>query len=592
MIRNIQAIFKIIKELNAILTKQNKRYLMRIVVVVIISAGFELLGVTAILPFIQTMLTPEEIMNNEWAKPVLEVLNIQSSLQLIVWIGIGLIFIYLLKNAYMLYSYYVQYDFSTCVQKELSVRMLRSYMDHPYTFFLKTNSAEILRGCSTDIEGVFYVISHLYTILAEVVAVFMIGIFIILTEPWIAIGLGFLMLLVMLGITLFFKPMMKRLGKKNMEAQAEKNKAIYQSINGIKEILVMQRKELFIEEYDRASDGVRITRRNYELISSSPERIIEGICVSGLIGIVLLRLLTGVEMLEFIPKLGAFAMASFKILPSIGKITSRMTGIVYFAPALDNVYHNIWEAEQNIGVERKKARKNVDHSIFEKELQIKNVKWKYEEQEKAVLMNVSINICKGESIALIGQSGSGKTTLSDIILGLLSPQSGGVYIDGKDVFSMPEKWASMVGYVPQSFFLMDDTIRNNIAFGLQEIDDSKVWEALQKAQLKSFVEQLPDGLDTIVGERGVKFSGGQRQRIAIARALFNEPQILVLDEATAALDNDTESAVMEAIDALQGQITLIIVAHRLSTIRSCDKIYEIKDGQAYLRNKEEVLKKV
>ena len=214
--------------------------------------------------------------------------------------------------------------------------------------------------------------------------------------------------------------------------------------------------------------------------------------------------------------------------------------------------------------------------------------WQYEGQTRPVLDGVSFEIHKGQSVALIGTSGSGKTTLSDVILGLLTPAKGSVYMDGIDIYTMPKAWAGIVGYVPQSVFLIDDTIRNNVAFGLRDIDDADIWKALEQAQLKAFVETLPAGLDTIVGDRGIKFSGGQRQRVAIARALFNKPEILILDEATAALDNETEKAVMESIDALQGQITMVIVAHRLTTIRNCDSIYEIKDGKAVKRSKSEV----
>lgn len=268
--------------------------------------------------------------------------------------------------------------------------------------------------------------------------------------------------------------------------------------------------------------------------------------------------------------------------------------LVYYVPMLDNVYQVITEANKYEKEQKKYQRiygikESQRECEFTDKVSIQNVSWKYNENKENILTELNLEIQKGESIALIGASGAGKTTLADIVLGLLPPQSGRVCVDGRDIYSMPEQWAQIIGYVPQNVFLMDDTVRNNVAFGLKDIDDDLIWIALEEAQIKDFVEKLPKGLDTFVGERGVKFSGGQRQRIAIARALYNSPQILVLDEATSALDNDTENAVMEAVDALQGKMTLIIVAHRLTTIRNCDKIYEVKNGVAVLREKNEVL---
>lgn len=597
MKNNFKTIIQMVKELNYILNKGQKMRVFFVLFVILISSTLELLGVTAILPFVQALLTPEKLMGNPWISKFMDIFGISSDKGLLLLLGVGLILIYIFKNLYIIFSYYVQYDFSTRVQKDLSVKMLTSYLRRPYDFFLDTNSAEILRGCGSDTSGVYTIISCLTTIITELLTIMMIGLFIIVTDPWTAIGILLLMLVVMLGMIGIFKPVMKRAGKKNIEAATRKNKAIYQTISGIKEIFVMQRKELFLEEYKEASEVSRKVQRTSDFLGSCPDRIVEGICVSGLIGIVCIRLTMNANMIDFVPKLAAFAMAAFKILPSIGKITSRVNALVYQRLALMKVYDNMKEADayveqqtdyiKNSSVYHTEKR-NID---FCEKLEISHVFWKYSNQKEPVLTDTTLSIEKGQSIAFIGASGAGKTTLADIILGLLHPQKGTVVMDGMDVYAMPEEWAKIVGYVPQAVFLMDDTVRNNISFGLPEelIEDEKIWDALERAQLKSFIETLPKGLDTIVGERGVKFSGGQRQRVAIARALYNRPEILVLDEATAALDNETETAVMESIDALQGQITMIIVAHRLTTIRNCDKIYEIRDGKAVERTKKEVL---
>lgn len=596
MKNNIKTIIDIIKELIFVLNKKQKRYVVVVMVIIVISSFFELLGVTAVLPFVQAVLAPEQIFSSSLAKPFIEFFRITTPQGLMLLCGVGIIGLYLFKNAYMLFSYFIQFDFATKVQKELSIKMLKSYMSRPYEYFLNVNSSEILRGCSTDTTNVYSILSYLFTIIAEVLAIFLIGCFIIVTEPWTALGILLLMGAVMLGMVMLFKPMAKRAGKEDRAASALKSKAIYQTVAGIKEIYVMQRKKLFVKEYEKASDIARKAQRTNSLITNAPDRIIEGICVSGLVGIICIRLLMNNNMVDFVPKLAAFAMAAFKVLPSIGKITSRINGLVYCRPSLANVYDIMKEADEYERHYRRYAEehgevKESDDLQFANKLTIQNVVWQYENQKAPVLTDTNLEIKKGQSIALIGASGAGKTTLADTILGLLHPQEGTVLMDGIDVYAMPKTWARIVGYVPQSVFLIDDTVRNNIAFGLPNdmIRDELIWDALERAQLKGFVAGLPSGLDTIVGERGVKFSGGQRQRIAIARALYNRPEILILDEATAALDNETETAVMESIDALQGQITMIIVAHRLTTIRNCDKIYEIRDGKAVEREKAEVL---
>lgn len=593
--KNIKALMDIKKKIIYILSDSQKKSTIVLALVIIGRVLFELVGVTAIYPFLQALLTPDIIMKNRYAEPIIQFFHIETPKGVLALIGIGLIIIYIFKNIYTIFSYYVQYDYGTKVQKELSIKMLNSYMNRPYSFFLNINSSEIIRTCNGDVAGVYTILSSIFDILAEGLSVAAIGIFIFRTDPFMALAVLLLLALVGGAIILLYKPIMKRMGQKEMAAQSAKSKAIYQTVNGVKELYVMQRKQLFLDEYRNAADEVRKVSRNKDFLAASPERIIEGICVSGLIGVVVIRLLMGVDVMSFVPQLGMFAMAAFKILPSVGKVSNRVTTIAYYVPMLDNVYGVIVEANEYEKVQTEyertygvKKRDRQDCRFVDK-ISIQNITWKYDENKENILENLNLDIKKGESIAFIGPSGAGKTTLADIILGLLKPQSGNVYMDGKDIFAMPEQWAQIIGYVPQNVFLMDDTVRKNVAFGLKEVDDRLIWEALEGAQIKEFIEKLPNGLDTIVGERGVKFSGGQRQRIAIARALYNSPQILVLDEATSALDNETENAVMEAVEALQGKMTLIIVAHRLTTIRNCDKIYEIKDGVASQKNKKEVL---
>lgn len=521
-----------------------------------------------------------------------------SDRSVLLLLGVCIILIYLFKNVFMVVGMYVRVAFAAKFQRELSIKMLSAYMKHPYEYFLNTNSSEIIRGIGSDVVGVHQILLNFFTLVAEVLTITVLGAFLFMTDPFMTVGAMTMAFACLLTIVVGFKDRIKRAGKNAREAIGMKSRYGYQAVTGIKEIMVLDRKQKFIDQYNEAAFLEQKAVTTNGVVDACPDRILEGVCIGGIIGIVCVRIAGGIELNTFIPVLGTFAMAAFKILPSISKIATRINALVYHHLALEGTYHNIREANE---YEKKQKEYVLDASDFTKnrlenisfvnELRVDHVIWKYLNAKENVLQNAELTIKKGQSVALIGSSGAGKTTLADIIMGLLKPQAGTIYMDGIDIFTIPHQWAKIIGYVPQAVFLIDDTVRSNVAFGLKktEIDDGKVWEALCQAQLEEFVEELPYGLDTIVGERGVKFSGGQRQRIAIARALYENPDILVLDEATSALDNETETAVMESIDALQGTKTLIIVAHRLTTIRNCDVIYEIKDGVAVRREKAEVL---
>lgn len=600
MIHNINAIKRIARQLNYVLDKKQKKASIIVFLCMILSSGLELLGVSAIYPFLQIMSMQTEIKSKWYIKLIYNFLPNTSEKTILLILGILIIFIYLLKNFFMIISAYVQNAYAAKFQRRLSTKMLSAYLNRSYEFFLNTNSSEILRGIGLDIIGVYQILLNTFSLLAETLTIIVLGLFLITTDAAMTIGAMLLAFLCMIGTILGFKDRMKSAGIKAREAAALKGKYGYQAITGIKEIIVLDRKNNFIDQYNEAAI---LEQRAYLIngvINACPDRILEGVCIGGIIGIVCVRIVLGVELNAFIPVLGAFAMAAFKVLPSISKISTRINTIIYHQASLQGIYNNLKEVNE---YEKKllthliggdSGAEQIESVKFSNELTINNIYWKYTKAKENVLEGTELVIKRGEAVAFIGASGAGKTTLADLIMGLLKPQSGTILMDGIDVFTIPHHWAKIIGYVPQSVFLIDDTVRNNVAFGLKgnEIHDKKVWEALKQAQLEDFVKKLPHGLDTMVGERGVKFSGGQRQRIAIARALYENPDILVLDEATSALDNETETAVMGAINALQGSKTLIIVAHRLSTIRNCDAIYEIKDGKAVRRIKEEVLAEV
>jgi len=589
MISNIRGIVQIVYEVAYTLDKRQRKQALLLLGLMFFASVFELLGVSAIVPFVQAVLNPQELLEKSYVRSIWNGFGFKDYNSLIVILGIALIIIYITKNAFIILVNSIRISYAMSWQKDISVKMLTSYIKRPYTYFMNANSADILRGCSDDIAHFYHVLSDLFVLVMELTTTVVICIYLVITDAFTAICVIVLIFITILGLTLFLKPTVKRLGKVAKAAISMRNKSITQTIQGIKDIMVMQRKEMFVNAYTEAAELARATDRKYSIIRALPDRVIEGVCVSGIIGVVCIRVLIGDDsMTEFVPKLSAFAMASFKVLPSVGKITNALNTLLFSKAMQHNVYLNIKEAEQydktymECNIENDKLL-IAKYNTYENEpflVELKNIIWKYEGQNKDVLHDLSLSIPKGESVGFIGPSGAGKTTTADILLGLLKPQQGVVTINGNNIFEMPYLWAHIVGYVPQNVFLMDDTVRANVAFGIKDVKDDDIWEALDRAQLKPFVESLPKGLDTVVGERGIKFSGGQRQRIAIARALYNRPLILVMDEATASLDNETENAVMESIEALHGHITMVIVAHRLSTIKNCDRVYEIKDGIA------------
>lgn len=586
--KNIRTFFTMYRQLVGILNKKQKIKGIVLIVFLIFVSLLETLGIGVVIPFIIAMLDPGTLLKNKYVRYITDFLRLDDYNKILLFVALCIIGVYIVKNAMILLVNYYQADFRNKLEKDLSIKMLSSYMKRPYTFFLDINSADVLRGVISDTTSIASVLDSYSGLLAEGLTCLFIGIFLVSLNPFLALSLLGVTVLFAMGMVVGFKKKVGECGRKTREAFSERQQCAYQTVNGVKEITVMQRRDSFVRQFARASEKACRYNTTYLCIQKAPNRLIETMFVGSMLLLVCVNVRGGGASTDYISSLGTMAIAAVRILPSISSLANSMNALVFNRIALDEAYQNITGAEQE-DERNTKVRFNIGQSTsqnaiaFQKGLSINHIKWQYKENLPWVIDDLSLTIGKGESVAFIGESGAGKTTLADIILGLLQPQGGDVKIDHIDIFSILPQWARVVGYVPQSVFLLDDTIRNNVAFGLseEEVDDTLIWRALEQAQIKTMVENLEKGLDTVVGERGIKFSGGQRQRIAIARALYYNPDILVLDEATSALDSETEEAVMEAIDALQGIKTMIIVAHRLTTIKKCDKIFEIKNGKAY-----------
>lgn len=575
-------------KLSYIFGKKNKRKLFLLLTAIICGSFLELLGVTIFMPFINIIMEQDIIWENKWLSFFYENLLFQSVTAYLAALAGVIIFIYIFKNIYLAFEKNAIYKFSYDIQRQLSTRLLAAYMSEPYTFHLNKNVAELQRSMQEDTDMFAKAMIHIMEMLAEICVCIAIGIYLFIVSQSITTVVAALLLACLFIFFRISRKYSQSLGKKNQVYKGNIYQWMNQGLGGIKEIKVLNRESYFVKSYDTYFEKYVYGLRMGNLIRILPKYAIETVCMTGMLLAVIIKLFLGQkDIAEFVPQLAVFAVAAFRLMPSVGRINEHMANIQYANPSINLIYHDLKEVEE-VMAEKKEEKGDWK---FERELQVKKVSYHYPDTEEDVLTDVSFVIQKGSSVAFVGPSGAGKTTMVDIILGLLVPQYGKITADGLDVRKNVSLWQREIGYIPQTIYLSDDTIKNNIAFGIleDEIDEEAVREAVRKAQLFDFVDNLPDGLDTMVGDRGVRLSGGQRQRIGIARALYHDPEILILDEATSALDNETESAVMEAIDSLKGLKTMIIIAHRLTTIRNVDVIYEVADGKVRRREKEEVL---
>lgn len=596
MLNSVSAIKRIIKQIWFIFEPKERLEALKVFIAMIFVALLELLGVSVIYSFISALLSPELLRGIWYSKWIFCVIpNIEYN-HVIVILGIELILIYIIKNALALFFTYIQLSFSGRFQENESTRMLSAYLHRPYQFFLNTNSGAILRGINEDTNSVYFILIFMFQLCSEIVTIAVLSIYLVIIDTIMALSILGIAMVCFLLMFIFLKKRIKKSGRARRKALAERNKYSYQAIMGVKEIFVLRKRDFFEEKYRSSARDFAKTTIADGFYSECPNRIIEGVCIAGFVGIVCVRVLCGVDMNVFIPIVSSFAVVAFKILPELSKVSSRVNRIIFHQPGLQHFYDNVSRCPKsrfnNKSINKVNINKKNVYDNFTKELILDSVQFKYPNSMDIQIKDININIHKGESVAIIGPSGGGKTTLANIILGLLRPVEGKVLLDGKDIYEDDVDISKIIGFVPQDVFLLDDTIKNNIAFGVDEnnIEDNIIWDLLEQAQLKDFVSSLPNGLNTIVGEKGIRFSGGQRQRIAIARALYNNPSIIIFDEATSALDSDTESAIIESIEQLKGKITLIIIAHRINTIKNCDRIYEVKNGKASIKNYKEVFK--
>ena len=534
----------------------------------------ELLGLGMILPLLSILSTEDMAATYPQSAPILELLGNPTQKEL-VFMALGtLVGIYLFKGLFLVFLAWYQTNFAYSLSSHLSTKLLRGYMAKPYSFHLGKNSADLIQNLTGEVSHLTGATSNLFMLITEASAIIGIMILLIAVEP-----LGAFTVIVLFGLlaVIFHRLTKKRLLAWGTERQVHdgfRYQYLLQSFGGVKDIMLLGKARYFTNRFQHHNTASFNLNIKYATLQHIPRLWFEVVGVIGLVLLMVSLIYQGRPLEAIIPTLAIFVAAAFRIIPSLNRMVAAVQTIKYAEPSINRLY------DENLGFIDLEAEVVTQPLAFKDEIELKEVQFSYEGTEGEFL-KVDLNIPVGKTIGFIGKSGSGKSTSIDIILGLLKPVSGKVLVDGIDIHDNIRAWQSQIGYVPQTIYFLDDTLRNNIAFGLkpEQIDEEAVLEAVKMAQIEEFVQSLPEGLDTIIGENGVRISGGQRQRIGIARALYHKPTVLVLDEATSALDNATEDGIMNSIAALHGEKTILIVAHRLRTVAMCDQLFLMEKGK-------------
>ena len=568
----------VIKKISYIFDGKQKFRSVMLCLGLFVGALFELAGVSLIAELVSLISDPETIHTNRVLSRLYEMTGAGSDRQFFLYAVIALIAVYILKNAYLMIMCYIQYTFIYNNQLRLSARLIDCYLKKPYTYHLDKNSAEMIRSIMLDSERFFQLLLTAFSVFAEILVSALMCVYLLVVDWMITVSVVVILGIVSALYLLLFHGRSRKNGEISQYNDGKMHQAINQALGAVKDIKILHREKFFVEAFRKRGAAKYHAVRNNEILGQAPKYLIETVCIGAILAVLCVKLYMGQDLSDMIPQLAAFAMAAFKLLPSVGKIDNYLNLIIFLKPSVDFIYRDIKDTEDMSGYVLGDAD-GYEEAIAENDIRIEGVSYRYPNTDRDVLTDVSFTVPAGTSVGLIGASGAGKSTIADIILGILTPTAGKVMYGDMNVHEHPLKWSRRLAYIPQAIFLADETIRSNVAFGIEEdqIEEDKVWQALSEAQLDEYVRSLPEGLDTMVGERGVRLSGGQRQRIGIARALYGDPEILVLDEATSALDSETESAVMDAIDRLQGRKTLIIIAHRLTTISGCERVFRVAD---------------
>lgn len=567
-----------------IFSYKQKRELLFIFVLMLIGGVLESVGIGAILPMISIMGQPNVLNTQPEIRVIADIFGITTHLNLVISVASLLIILYLFKNLFIAWELYIQRRFTTKQQSLYAREILNVYLSKPYSFHINSNSAHLLRNVNNGPQYLFNTILMAILYLStEVTTAIAIWVMLVVVDPFTAIVVAFIMSAIIISIIRSFRSKIIQQGEIVNTSSVEYLKWINQGLGAIKETKILGKEKFFLKEFDKSYTKNARAMQIYYFISDLPRIIIESLVVVGLLFLIIIKILMGNDPLDIIPILGVLAMAAFRLMPSANRIVGFYNSIKNQMPFFYEVYDVLLEIKSRLNLESEaKEKEEINKMPFYEDIQVQCMSFRYSEDAEDILDNITFGITKGSFVGIVGPSGAGKTTLVDILLGLLTPTGGRILCDGQPIKDNVRGWQSNLAYVPQDIYLIDGSIRENIALGEVEdkIDNDLIEKVMSMAELDAYVKALPDGLDTFVGERGVKLSGGQRQRIGIARALYQQPEVLILDEATSALDNETEKAITDTILKFKGQITIIAIAHRVSTLEACDYKIKLENGKA------------
>jgi ATP-binding cassette, subfamily B, bacterial PglK len=580
-------LISIAQKLWYLLDRRERRQATVLIFLMMIGAVLEIVGIGAIPAFISTIVRPELLNKIPVISQLAQNLNLQSHQQIVMMLAALLGLLFAFKSIYLGWLAYLQNQFLFGKLRRFTVNLYRIYMKSPYIFHLDRNSSELIHYINNETYHMFVSLSMPFLIfMTEGIVILFVAILLAVLEPIGSLS-ALMMMIVVSGCYYFLvRRKMSYLGKERQFHAGKMVQWVNQGLSGIKEIKVAGKEDFFVDNFDRHCDGYTRSTKVAITLEVLPRLMLETIAVLVIMALIAIGFAQGKDSAAVLNSISLFAIASFRLLPAVNRAIGSLTSMRYNSSCLDVIYNDVRQLNRtNYPIsdrpqELSKLLPQGQISLTEK-LEFRNVSYTYPGSDRRSINNLSLKISQGQRIGLVGYSGAGKTTLVDLLLGLLSPTQGQILADGDDINDNIDSWREIVGYIPQSIYLCDDTIAANIAFGFhaREIDRIRVWAVIEAVQMGDFIRDLPEQLETMVGEGGVRLSGGQRQRIGIARALYRNPQLLVMDEATSALDNQTEQAVTQAIEQLSRNKTLVIIAHRLSTVQNCDIIYVMGEGK-------------